>query len=256
MNYKIFVINLDHREDKFSSVVEQLNKFQLPCERISAVNGKDLTNSEISDIYDSDKNEKFYPKILSSGEIGCYLSHIKAWKEIINQELDYAVILEDDCKIEEHFQNFNKYIEKLQNWDYIKIAGNRGAKKIKRSEALCREASIVYYNKIPASTVGQIISYSGAQKLLENSKSIFRPVDIDIKHYWEKGINVIGIEPKLIDNIGFDSDIEALDMSATRKNSTNGLKKLKFTLMFNFYNLINSSKQKQLSNFIKSTPKI
>jgi glycosyl transferase family 25 len=228
MKHKIFVINLDERADKFKNAEDQLIAQGLTCERISAVRGSNLTEEQIQQAYDKVANKKHYMKTMSVGEIGCYMSHRAAWQKIVDENLDYGIILEDDCKLENNFYKLPALIEQLKNWDYIKLTGPRGRKTIQDTAALSDGFSIAHYNKVPISTPGQVVSLKGAQTLLTNSQPFFRPVDVDLQQYWEKKIDIIGIEPKLVDTAGFDSDITAMDKSSARTVKTKFWPRVKF----------------------------
>ena len=42
-------------------------------------------------------------RMLRSGEIGCFLSHLEVWKHMIENNISYAIVLEDDSIIDKHF---------------------------------------------------------------------------------------------------------------------------------------------------------
>lgn len=251
MNYKIFVINLDERPDKFKNAEDQLIAQNFKCERISAIRGSNLTKVHIQQAYDEAANKKHYMKTMSVGEIGCYLSHRAAWQKIVNENLDYAIILEDDCKLEDNFKKLPTLIEQLSGWDYIKLTGPRGRKKIQDTATLSDGFSIAHYNKVPISTPGQVVSLKGAQTLLANSQPFFRPVDVDLQQYWEKHIDIIGIEPKLVDTAGFDSDITAMDKSSARTVKTKFWPRVTFRLKSAIKNLVSNKRRPSLKSYIK-----
>ncbi len=251
MKYKIFVINLDERPDKFKNAENQIIFQQLTCERISAIRGSNLTQEEIDSAYDSKLNKQKYMKSLSIGEIGCYLSHRAAWQKIDDENLDYAIILEDDCKLEANFKEVINIIPLLKNWDYIKLTGPRGKKKIQETQSVGNGFSITHYNKVPMSTPGQVVSLKGAQTLLKNSKPFFRPVDIDLQQYWEKGVDIIGLEPKQVDTAGFDSDITAMAKSSGRAKKSSFGPRIKFRLTSIIKNIVNNRNRPSLSHYVK-----
>lgn len=71
---------------------------------IEAINGKNLSEKQ--------KNELVHPRYsqmvrsagMSSGELGCALSHRKCYESILNQGLKYALVLEDDVLIGKGFE--------------------------------------------------------------------------------------------------------------------------------------------------------
>lgn len=207
MKFKIFVINLDSSKGRWSKIKSQLDEFKLEYERIPAVDGKLISSS--NKMYDSSKNRTHFHINMSKGEIGCYLSHIKCWKKIIDEKLDYAIIIEDDVKI---LQDLSKIKELLNanlfpEWDYIKIGETpirRNSRVVKKIE----DYSIVKYSKkVPTGAFGQIVSYEGSKKLLEYSNPFYRPVDVDFQYTWENNLTVLGIKPYFVDAIKHQSDI-------------------------------------------------
>ena len=251
MNHKIFIINLDERPDKFKNAENQLVTQGLICERISAIRGSNLTEEQIQQAYDSTANKKHYMKTMSVGEIGCYMSHRATWQKIVDENLDYAIILEDDCKLEPDFHLLPTLLAQLKDWDYIKLTGPRGRKKIQSTAKISNGYSIAHYNKIPISTPGQVVSLKGAKTLLDNSQPFFRPVDVDLQQYWEKKIDIIGIEPKLVDTAGFDSDITAMDKSSARSIKTKFWPRVKFRATSVLSNKLANKKRPSLVKYIK-----
>jgi glycosyl transferase family 25 len=230
MKYKIFLINLDEREDKFKSVKVQLDALGIDFERISAVRGVDLTEDDINSAYSSVINKNKYLKEMSVGEIGCYLSHRKVWAKIVDENLDFAVLIEDDAKLQDGFENVFELLNSLDNWDYVKLNGGRGGRKVIESLAMTSKHSLVHYDKAPVSTLAQGISLRGANKLLKFSRPFYRPVDVDIQLYWEKNIDVLGIEPKLVDKADFDSDIDNMSKGRGRSKKSGFWKRLTYRL--------------------------
>lgn len=76
-----FVINLDRSPDRWLSINKQLTKLGINAERISAFDGNTLTHDEIKKLTPKLYSKWEFPREISSGEIGCYLSHLECWKK-------------------------------------------------------------------------------------------------------------------------------------------------------------------------------
>lgn len=104
-------------------------------ERVSAIDGNRLKHDALTQSYDVEFNRKQNHSELTLGEIGCYISHRKVWQKIVDEHLDFALVLEDD------FIN-NTDISKLmvdvanikQPWYCIKLAESSIKRKIIFSE--------------------------------------------------------------------------------------------------------------------------
>jgi len=108
----IKIINLKRREDRKKCMIKQLENENISnnnYEFIEAVDGIELTlTAELFSLFE--KNDFNYKK----GVIGCALSHIYLWNELINDEKsDFYVILEDDIKFCNNFKQHLDYVCKL-----------------------------------------------------------------------------------------------------------------------------------------------
>ncbi len=90
----VYCINLDGQPERWQYMEEQFKYWELKdYERISAYDGRD---DDLSDIIKGK-----YPTDMTSGEIGCTTSHLKAMKHYLdNSDSPYAIIMEDDCDME------------------------------------------------------------------------------------------------------------------------------------------------------------
>lgn len=217
MSSKIFLINLARSKDRLACCRAEFNKAGLGFERIEAVEGADLTQEQIEKYYHWSKSD--YYKELSRGEIACYLSHRKVWQKILDEQLDFAVIFEDDIGVSSQTPDAIHLISGIkEEWDYIKLAEFPVKRdiaheyKLKQNEI---EFDLVTYQKVPNRTCAQVVSKSGAAKLLKHSEQIRRPIDIDLQYWWEKELKLFGLKPYPIRvNIGQKSTI---DQTSSRK---------------------------------------
>ncbi|MBQ4860276.1 glycosyltransferase family 25 protein [Pseudoalteromonas sp. MMG013] len=206
----IFLINLDQSTQRLKACSDRLNQQSLSFERISGVYGKSLSYDELHRHYSTNLNSKKYHRALSQGEIGCYLSHRKAWQTIVDRKLDYAIVIEDDFKLVGNLHDVFNTIKNLNfDWQLIKLAAYENRKKpIAYSQKLNGLFSLVIHKKAMTGCCAQAISLEGAKRLLEASEQFARPVDTDIQHIWETAVPVYSIMPYYIEQAGeFESDI-------------------------------------------------
>ncbi|MBO9489221.1 glycosyltransferase family 25 protein [Endozoicomonas sp. G2_1] len=194
VNYKTFLINLDKSTDRLAYSEKRLTEHNIAFERVAAVYGADLSRQELTQAY-SDQLPNAYYKKLNIGEIGCYLSHRKVWQKIVDDKLDFAVVLEDDFNIVDDFSAMLAAVSSAPiTWDYIKLAEHDRPRKSLHTIDI-NNHKLITYDKIPARTCAQVVSYEGAKKLLAASQPFSRPVDIDLQYWWEKDIRVFGLMP-------------------------------------------------------------
>lgn len=128
----ILVINLKQDTSKMARIGAALDKLGLKYERIEAVYGKAINREEHPEIYKGDScivRHNFLSKAilkgrLTDGELGCAMSHLKAYNHVLNSGKSGALILEDDfipdCNLMSVFQ---KAIQEKPDADIISGAG-------------------------------------------------------------------------------------------------------------------------------------
>ncbi|MDA8855992.1 glycosyltransferase family 25 protein [Porticoccaceae bacterium] len=242
---QVFVINLDKSTDRMAKISKRLGELDIPFERISAVYGADLSQEEIDKYYCPELNKKNYRRPLGLGEIGCYISHIRAWKTIVDRKLSCALILEDDIMIDEGLGQLIKAISKSSNsFDVVKLYSKNNTPKLLDSMPFGEKHRLCRFKKIPIGNQGQLVSLSGATNLLNTYEKFGRPVDEDIQHWWEADINVLGFLPSIVCPIkSAKSDI---DEQGKRKGATTFMGFVKNIIRrATFFFFLNTKRKKQ-----------
>lgn len=116
----IWIINLDKSIDRIEKINKNFNSLGIKYNRFSAIYGKDILKKNMN------KYVSFVCKnfLCNYGIIGCALSHIQLWKQLINSEEKYYVIFEDDIEINKDTINV---INKLEQYiieysiDYLNL---------------------------------------------------------------------------------------------------------------------------------------
>ncbi len=180
----IYYLNLDGQPERKEYMESQFKYWEIEnYERISAFDGRD---DDLSDII-----KGRYPENMTSGEIGCTTSHLKAIKHWYDtSDSPYAIIMEDDVDLQiARFWNFTwaDFVSKIPyDWDVVQLAiictGNLHVKLHKR-----------FVNDF--STAAYIITRHHAEKLL---KFHLR----DGKYKLDQGIKPRAVADDLIYNSG------------------------------------------------------
>ena len=164
----IFLINLDSRADRLTSMATRLG--DLPFIRIAAIDGQNLNYSEfISPI------TKYN---IGASEIAVMLSHRKIWQKIIDENIPYACVLEDDVHLSNSFPDFIRNPNWLpDNFDVIKIETflNRVFLSLKKKQV--RGRVLRQLGSMHSGAAGYVFSLRGAIKLLDITQQLNCPVD-------------------------------------------------------------------------------
>jgi glycosyl transferase, family 25 len=213
------VINLNKSHQRMSRISARLEELEMPFERIPAVYGASLSATELDASYSRSLNARTYRRQLSNAEIGCYMSHLKAWKTIVDKKLPCALIIEDDLIIDRELKDFvHRLSGSTADWDIVKFYCRKSKPKIISKTPIGRNHDLCRFEKIPIGNLAQLVTLEAAKKLLA-SRSIFaRPADDDIQHWWENDLNVLGVFPSVVHVIeNAQSDI---DNQGARKNNS------------------------------------
>ena len=115
----VYCINLDDQPERWDYIKEQFKYWDITnYHRVSAYDGRDDDLSEIL--------KGRYPDMMTSSEIGCTTSHLKAIKQFYDSGEPYAIMMEDDCELDlVRFWNFtwqDFYAKIPYDWDVCQIA--------------------------------------------------------------------------------------------------------------------------------------
>ena len=211
--YKIFVINLERSESRWKAMRVQLERLGLPYERFSAVDGREISDEVLRRHYSAELNRRKYYVDLSRSEIACYISHLRVCEKILSENLDYAIILEDDVVLKDSFALVPHVLDSIANWNYIKLIAPFKKKRIVSRKPVVFEIpatcdtenwtsgnppiafELVRWEKPPAGTQAYAITKDGAKEFLAKRSRFFRPIDVDMQHTWETKLDVQGLLP-------------------------------------------------------------
>lgn len=191
-----YVINLAENTVRMDNSTRQLTAQRIPFERINAVNGWTLSESEISLVYDAVANRRLAKYPLVRSEIGCYLSHVTAWRRIAENESTGGFIFEDDFLAAEDLADvLRRLCEDNRNWDMVKLFSFDQTPRTVARRRLDPKHEIVVPFRIPSCTIGYGLTREAACHLSKRAIPFFRPVDEDHKFFWENELKVALVLP-------------------------------------------------------------
>ena len=192
---KTLVINLASEPSRWAAVRRQFESVGLEPLRVEAVCGRTLAPDRIARIYSDALNRASYHEPLRPGEIGCYASHITVWQQLLAQHEPWVAVFEDDVEIDADLPQTLAAIERLSvDWDVVKLIGRRREKTAARMH-LTGKTALIRYRRVPGLTSAYVIHRRGAEKLLAHRLPFGRPIDIDLRHWWECDLRVFGVSP-------------------------------------------------------------
>ena len=223
--------------DRFNYISQQLEQQNLSFKRIPGVDVKerqDLKNKYYSKV----RNKLDYHTPLTDGEIGCYIAHRNAWKAILDDNIDFGLVLEDDAYLKE---NLKLILDNLHNtksdWDILKLADLSTSPRKGANIEKFQKFDIQSYYKPPTLCIAEVITRKGAKILLNLSNTFGRPVDVDKQWFCFKGLKIKGIKPYPVNcNNQFKSEIDSIQNRkyslSFKERFIRRLKRIKLNLIY------------------------
>tara|TARA_B110000208_G_C11800352_1_gene441792 strand:+ start:301 stop:2442 length:2142 start_codon:yes stop_codon:yes gene_type:complete len=181
MKLKIYVINLKRGIKRRLAIQKKLDTLTYEYRFIEAVDGTIINEAYLKkqDISVNIKfNNPYYRNTITLGEIGCSLSHIRAWNMAKSEDLDYVIILEDDADLNNQFSSIiDKILNTISSFDMLYL----GRKVFNKDEEKLLDIDNIYSIVKPNFsywTIGYMLTKKGYLKLIEsNFKNNLIPVD-------------------------------------------------------------------------------
>jgi glycosyl transferase family 25 len=197
-SWPIFIISLTTARARRASCRAAMDRLGLKFEFFDAIGGSDLSPDEIARVYDPDKNARLFKRPLSAAEIGCYLSHHALWDRIGRSQGAGAIILEDDFDADDALPALLREIcgMNLSNC-LVKLHSERKVKGAPLA-ILGGGYKLLAPARVPGFAVGYVVERAAAAALADRSLPFGRPVDIDLKHWWDFGVSVLIVQPSAL----------------------------------------------------------
>lgn len=222
---------------------KHLSELGLEFEMLDAVDGNSLSEQEIKNLLAPGAN--YIP-----GVVGCYLSHINAYQRIIDQNIDMALILEDDARLNPSFVPAIKSGVQLKGFEYClldcdDVSGETPVYYDPDSKKILYPGFPVYEPNIgPALLHAYLMTKEGAQRRVAHAWPIEKPVDI---------YSHLGYEPKMfifVSPKGAFVSEHSRQSFTSKRNDTERLK-LRFLRRFpTFYRLLDMVRLKYLKGVL------
>lgn len=214
---KIFVINLVQATARKKHVLRQLSKQQLNAEFIQAVDGNLLKQAQINQIYSKSKSLQSMKRPLTKGEIACAMSHLNIHQKMLDENIEQAVILEDDIILGD---DFVATVEKIQaiapkNWQLILLGYHPYSCNFTiLKPSILPNTKLVVPLTLATGTHGYLINKAGAGRLLSTLKTLSMPIDWYTGNYRLTNLYAIkppfvGVSPEFLSDLSQERNIVA-----------------------------------------------
>ncbi len=199
MSIKAVILSLPQDVERRRFCESEFTRFGLNHEFCDAIAGDQLNNSELQRIYDADMNRSKFKRPLSRNEVACTLGHRRIWKDIAASSDFVNLVLEDDATfVQDPRPFFNELAGCGECFEgvMIKLDGTSSSNgQVIKSVA---DQNLVLSDRLPPRTTGYIIGRRAAAQLFAIEAPIARPIDIDLKFYWEHNVPILTLAEQMV----------------------------------------------------------
>lgn len=214
---RCFYINLQRRPDRLAHILKELDYLEMPYERIVAVDHRDLSSDKMHQYYDTERGFK-EGRQLTSAEIACFLSHIKCWKKILEHNIPFAYVFEDDAMLsieaKDIFREVNSVVSqyKISEASVVLFSHTKYYKNSNLVIKLKNGTALYESYGAPFCAHAYLITRDAIERLLTkmSGQKFLYPFDHNWRHWQDdRIIKLYSLVPFIAtNNSKFESDIE------------------------------------------------
>ena len=137
------------------------------------------------------------------------LSHYALWQRLVETRTRYAIILEDNARLEDGFRAVIHDLMKMAGeWDIVMLSPKRVYAVDREVAALATDRRLVRFARRVAGAVGYLIRLEAAENLVHYCWRIRAPIDWLYAEWWKNGLRVYAVIPAIITHAGLPSTIQ------------------------------------------------
>jgi glycosyl transferase family 25 len=197
MTVPVFVIAMTTSTERRKTMTQRLEHLGLAFQFIDGIDGTSLPAVDIAR-HTSPRRQQHLAHPISTGAVGCALSHMKAWQAITDSNAPMGLILEDDARPDDDLAAVLSRLERLDGKiDIVNLYLHPNPVLVDIAK-LSHDHDLTSYRYNGRGTVGYVISRAAAKHLLASAKPIVYEIDLFLNRWWDHGLHVLAVNPPLI----------------------------------------------------------
>lgn len=201
-----YVINMDSATERMAHMDAELKRVAIPYIRQPGVVGMELPypNENFSDwSYKYLHGRRWAPR-----ELGCYLSHIQCLRNFLQTDASYALILEDDVKLDDNIKGIlESAIEHASGWNMLRLSSVNHGKWWPVRKIGSYSLSVCLTREKGAG--GYLVDRKAAACMVKKLLPMRLAWDIAFDLEWLQGFKTLGIYPLPVrQNTDFETQIQ------------------------------------------------
>ena len=197
MKMQTYVINLDRSVERWQRIHTHLCDLGLAHQRVDAIDAQSqiLENSG----YNLKRNRTEYFLPLKRAEVACFMSHLKALKQFLeDSDVEYGLILEDDVELLEAPQSMVEVFSWLGCKDagVVKLFSKRHVFGSQIGQL--SNTTILQPWSIPLGFQAQLWNRPAAQEFVNKCADFYQPVDVELQFNWRYDFTVYVVGQNMV----------------------------------------------------------
>lgn len=213
---KLVLINLERSVDRRAAMQNRLATLGLSYEWLRGIDGV-ARQKELASTVNVPEFCRNVGRDVLPGEIGCYHSHLEAWKLLLKGEHDSMLVLEDDVIFGEDFIfAVTEALQHRDQWDLLKLNCIRAKQPLIQKKI--GDYSLNAYLGPFTGMGAYLINRELVERLLADMLPITRPIDHELDRIHVHDFRHYGLEP-------FPSHVDDGNQSTITGASFDGVRK-------------------------------
>ena len=218
------VINLDRAPQRLAAMQSQCETLGIGLTRVIAMDGRDLAAEALNSMPDVDTVafKRNTARTVRGGDIGCYMSHLRATRQFLQSNAEFAVVMEDDAIINADTVALVTALTAPgapRDWDMVKLAAEHRLNAFNLRPVLRRYWLAVNYTR-QTSAVIYVVNRRAAETFSRKLLPMAVPYDFAFDRGWALGLRTRVISPLVA---GYGLQPSQIETAATPKVKSRGL---------------------------------
>jgi glycosyl transferase, family 25 len=194
---RAYLINLDRSPDRLATMVAQLDAAGLAWQRVVGVDGASFGELPWTG-YDHRAYDRNWGKTHHPGEVGCFLSHVRALHMFLQDDAAFGLILEDDCLFAPDLKDLlDDLIARAADWDVVKLSGKHAGMPM-TVDTLRNGRRLVALLQRQTGSAAYLVNRKAAQIYVARLLPMHVPYDHTFDQVWRYGLTLRGVTPLAI----------------------------------------------------------
>ena len=188
---------MERSTDRLERMRERLDGANIPWQRVAAVHGASMKPHQYAGV-DRQGFLRAHGRHIEHGDIGCYISHVKALQAFLASDDEFGLILEDDVAFHRDFHLvMSDLLRNTRHWDVVQFAGRHHGMPVPQLK-LSGNYRLVAFLTRRTGAGAYLVSRKAAQNYIEKLYPIQVPYDHVYDRAWKFNLKIRGVLPPVV----------------------------------------------------------